>query len=67
MRTLIINNSNVVQGYSNSKYTYQFSGGGATFEKGDQIAVQSIQVPYSWFNITSSYNNNTFGYKLNGV
>ena len=67
MRTLIINNSNVVAGYNNSKYTYQFMGGGFVFEKGDQIALQSIQIPYSWRNITSNYNNNIFNYVLNGV
>ena len=67
MRTLIFNNTNVVAGSNNSKYIYNFVGGGFQFNKGDKICVQSIQIPYSWFNISSSNNNNSFGYQLNGV
>lgn len=67
MRTLIFNNTNVVAGSNNSKYSYNFIGGGFKFNKGDKICVQSIQLPYSWFNISSTNNNNSFGYKLNGT
>ena len=67
MRTLIFNNTNVVAGSNNSKYTYNFVGGGFQFVSGDKICVQTIQIPYSWFNISSSNGNNSFGYKLNGI
>ena len=66
MRTLILNSSNVVSNTQNSQYSYSISGG-IKIDKGDQICIQSITIPYSNFNITSSYNNNMFGYVLNGI
>ena len=66
MTTLIINSSNVVQGSNNSIYKYVFSGGGISLDNGDEVAIQSICIPYSWFNISSFYNNNSFGYSING-
>jgi hypothetical protein len=60
MKTLIINSTNVVSG-DNSRYVYNFPIN-ATFEKGDEIAVSSISIYYSWFNITSLLGNNTFSY-----
>lgn len=65
MRTLILNSSNVSNSL-NSQYSYSISGG-IKIEKNDQICIQSITIPYSNFNITSTYNNNSFGYVLNGV
>lgn len=67
MPTIIFNNTNVVLGSNNSKYQIQFPAGGINIKSGFKIGIQSIQVPYSWFNITGAYNNNSFGYKLNGV
>jgi hypothetical protein len=60
-KTLILNSSNVVAGSGNSKFLYNFPNGGYTF-KDDIIALQSISMYFSSFNITTSYNNNSFSY-----
>lgn len=65
MKTLILNSSNVVQGSNNSTYTLNFKTN-ISFIEGDTIGVQSILIPYSWFNISSQYNNNSFGYTIDG-
>jgi len=61
MRTLILNSSNVVAGSGNSKFLYTFPQGGYVF-KDDLIAIQEVSMFFSTFNITASYNNNTFSY-----
>lgn len=66
MRTLIISGQNVVSNTFNDTYTYRFPVGAVEF-KNDQVAVSSINMYYSWFNITSAdtgsrYNNNVFQY-----
>jgi hypothetical protein len=66
MRTLIISGQNVVSNGFNDTYTYRFPVGAVDF-KDDQVAVSSINMYYSWFNITTSntgsrYNNNVFQY-----
>ena len=66
MRTLILNSSNVVPNGFNDTYEFKFPQGAITF-KDDQIAVEAINIYFSWFNITSSttgsqYNNNTFSF-----
>jgi hypothetical protein len=60
MKTLILNSSNITN-TDNSRFTYQFPLGGYTF-KDDLIAVNSISQYFSTFNITSTYNNNSFSY-----
>ena len=56
---LVINGNNVVNSIKNT-YRYDFING--TFEIGDgsEIMITNFQIPYSWFNITSKNNNNTF-------
>jgi hypothetical protein len=62
MRTLIVNQNNVVSGSFNDTYTYRFPAGAVEF-KDDQVAVSSVSMYYSWFNINQSvYNNNSFTY-----
>lgn len=66
MRTLIINGNNVVQNTLNDTYQYTFPNGAVNFSN-DQIAVASISIYFSWFNITSAttasrYNNNAYQY-----
>lgn len=58
---IIINGSNVVQGSNNSIYRYVFPQGSVRFNK-SKVAVASISLYYSWFNITSTLNNNSFSY-----
>jgi len=60
-KTLILNSTNVVFGSNNSKFLYNFPNGGYNFKQ-DLIAVQSIAMYFSTFNITSTYNNNSFSY-----
>jgi len=62
MRTLILNSSNVVAGTNNSVFEFQFVGGNVNLKKGQKVALASIQMYYSTFNITSAYGNNVFNY-----
>jgi hypothetical protein len=62
MRTLILSGSNVVANTGNSVYQYRFPGGNVNFEKGDRLALASIQMYYSTFNLTRENNNFQFQY-----
>ena len=62
MKTLIINSSNVVANSNNSRYTYNFPAGAINFTDGQKLALGSIQMYYSTFNITSAQGNNQFSY-----
>jgi hypothetical protein len=62
MRTLILNNTNVVPNTNNSIFRYNFPAGNVSFKKGQKLAVSSISMYYSTFNITSALNNNKFNY-----
>ena len=66
VKTIVINNTNVVSGTNNSLFRYTFPTGQVQFDEGSQIAVQSISIPYSWFNISQNqYNNVSFQYTWN--
>lgn len=60
MSLITINQSNVVTGSNNSTYTYNFPST-AVFNS-HEIAIQSISMYYSWMNISSQLQNNTFSY-----
>jgi hypothetical protein len=62
MKTLIINSSNVVANTNNSVYRYNFPAGAVNFNDGQKLALGSIQMYYSTFNITSAQGNNQFSY-----
>ena len=62
MRTLILNSSNIVAGTNNSVFEYQFVGGNVNLVKGQKVALATLQMYYSTFNITSAYGNNVFNY-----
>ena len=62
MRTLILNSSNIVAGTNNSVLEYEFVGGNVNLKEGQKVALASIQMYYSTFNITTTYNNNVFNY-----
>ena len=62
MRTLIVNSSNVVANTNNSVFKYNFPAGNVEFMKGQKLALGSIQMYYSTFNITAAQGNNTFSY-----
>ena len=62
MRTLIVNSSNVVPNTNNSVYKYNFPAGNVEFVKGQKLALGSVQMYYSTFNITAAQGNNQFSY-----
>ena len=66
MNTIILNSTNVVLGTNNSTLTYNFPNS-ITFDN-HEIAVHSINMYYSWCNISSALGNNTFTYAwVNGI
>lgn len=68
MRNLIFNSNNLVPNSFNSRFRYNFVGGnGYEIQEGDQIALSSLQIPYSWFNISVANNNNSYSISFNGV
>jgi hypothetical protein len=62
MRTLILNQSNIVPNTANSRLEYTFPAGNVSIQKGQKLALASLQMFYSTFNITSINNNNVFSY-----
>jgi len=63
MRTLILNSTNIVQGTNNSILSYEFAGGNINLKKGQKVALASLQMYYSTFNITALNRNNTYSYR----
>jgi hypothetical protein len=59
METVFFNSSNIVN-RSNNRLVYRFTN--STKFKGAKIALKSITMYYSWFNISANYNNNKFAY-----
>lgn len=62
MRTLILNKGNIVEGTNNSVLEYTFIGGNVSLVRGQKVALATLQMYYSTFNITALYNNNVFNY-----
>jgi hypothetical protein len=60
MFVLVLNQSNLVQDGQNNKLVYRFPNSVNLTNK--YIAVSSVSMYYSWFNITSAFGNNTFTY-----
>lgn len=58
---MVLNQNNLIQDGTNSRFIYQFPNGGYTM-KNDLIAIQSISQYFSIFNITASLGNNIFTY-----
>ena len=58
---LILNNNNIsaINGFYN-QLTYKFINGSFTIKPNMKLQLVSAQVPYSFFNISSTLNNNTF-------
>lgn len=59
--TLVLNNTNLVPSDSNNLYRYNFPVN-AHLKEGDQIAVSAVSMYNSFYNIRSTYGNNTFDY-----
>jgi hypothetical protein len=59
---ILINSSNVIEGSQNSKFEYNFPV--PKLINDGSIAIHSLQMYYSWFNINAElYNNHQFTYK----
>ena len=59
MFNLVINSNNVANSLNNS-YEYKFKNGNFTIGEGSQIMITSLQIPYSWYNVSQRYANNSF-------
>ena len=59
MFNLTINSTNVANSLNNM-YQYQFKNGVFEVPAGAEMMITSYQIPYSWYNITTRYNNNSF-------
>lgn len=60
MFVIVLNSTNVVQDGENNKLVYKFPN--SVNLKDKYVAVSSISMYYSWFNITSAFQNNYFTY-----
>ena len=62
MYTLVLNETNLVPSFYNNQFMYKFPVGSVLF-KDKQIAINSIRIYYSWFNINFQvYSNATCSY-----
>ena len=63
METIYLNSKNIVEGSHNSVLSFNFKNG-IHIKEGTQIALKSLTMYYSWFNLNEGlYNNNKFQYK----
>jgi hypothetical protein len=60
MRVIVLNQNNLVPDGENNKLIYKFPN--SVLFKDNHISVSSVSMYYSWFNITSAYQNNKFSY-----
>ena len=60
MRTIVVNSNNLVPDGQNNKFIYNFPN--SVQFKDTYIAVQSVQMYYSWYNISAALGNNVFTY-----
>ena len=58
VQTIVFNSSNVVPSTNNTRYRFNLAQ--TTFiKKGSKVAIQSITIPYSWYNISASIFGNS--------
>ena len=58
---LVLNTNNSI---TNNTYQYQFINGSLQILDEAEICISNLQIPYSWFNVTKAYNNQTFQIKF---
>lgn len=61
--TLVINSKNSV-GSGNNCYKYDFIQGNFNIPPDSEVMVANVQIPYSFYNITQAYNNNSFQFSF---
>ena len=64
--TFSINQTNLIPSVNNNVYRFQFPTN-AVINKGDKIAISSVNLYNSFYNIKAAYNNNTFSYVWNAA
>ena len=60
--TLVLNSNNVVSNSNNTQFRYNFLNGNFKIGDGSTLCISNIVVPYSWYNISQYYGNNTFSF-----
>ena len=58
--TLVLNSNNVVSNSNNTQFRYNFLNGNFKIGDDSTLCISNIVVPYSWYNISQYYGNNTF-------
>ena len=61
--SLVLNSTNVSD-INKSTFTYNFTKGNFNIPDGAEIMITNIQIPYSFYNITSSYGNNILSFSF---
>ena len=61
--TLVLNSQNVY-GTGNNTYKYNFIKGNFNIPPDSEVMVANVQIPYSFYNITAAYNNNSFQFSF---
>ena len=61
--TLVINSKNTF-GSGNNTYKYDFIQGNFNIPPDSEVMVANVQIPYSFYNITQAYNNNSFQFSF---
>lgn len=56
---IIINSGDLISNSFNNTYRYNFPQGSVTF-KNSKVALTTVNMYYSWYNITTNYNNTSF-------
>lgn len=57
-----MSSANVVTGSQNSQYSYTFLNNSLTILDEAEICISNFVIPYSWFNVTTAYNNRSFSF-----
>lgn len=57
-------NSKNTYGSGNNSYKYDFIQGNFNIPPDSEVMVANVQIPYSFYNITQSYNNNSFQFSF---
>jgi hypothetical protein len=57
-----MNSNNVITGSNNSRYSYTFINNNLTLLDEAEICISNITLPYSFYNVTTAYDNRTFNF-----
>ena len=57
--SLVLNSTHSIGSLKNT-YRYEFKQGAFKVNEGAEMCISSLTLPYSWYNVSSAYNNKTF-------